>query len=211
MLDKQPTAVQVKKLPWPSALFGQGVLTAREAHDVGRLIVERIWQGQFDRGHHRKQWSVRQLHKVLGAASPARFTRCVQVYEVVSELKLGAQLDGVSISTLFMIAGLKKGARKKVAQQALKEQWSKGRLEQEIAKEVGPRRSGRPQGPAFLRALSQCSHEALLKDVDKLHSLDAPALRMAIKQADRLIRDLQKLQSVLGKHSPGKISPSKIS
>lgn len=197
--DKQPSAAQVKKLPWPSALFGQGVLTAREAHDVGKVIVERVWQGQFDRGHHRKQWSVRQLHRVLGAASPARFTRCVQVYEVASELKLGAQLDSVSVSTLFLIAGLKKGARKKIAQQAFKEHWSKGKLEQEIVKEVGPRRAGRPQGPAFLRALSLCGHEPLLKDVEKLGSLDAPALRMAVKQADRLIRDLQKLKSALSK------------
>jgi hypothetical protein len=199
MSDKQPSAVQVKRLPWPSALFGPGVLTAREAYDVGKMIVERVWQGQFDRGHHRKQWSVRHLHRVLGVASPARFTRCVQVYEVARELKLDDQLDTVSVSTLFLIAGLKKGARKKIAQQALKERWSKGKLEQEIVKEVGPRRSGRPQGPAFLRALSLCGQEPLLKDLDKLGSLDAPALRMAVKQADRLLRDLQKLRAALSK------------
>jgi len=199
MTDKQLSAVQVKKLPWPAALFTQGALTARDAHDVGKVIVEKVWLGRFDRGHHKKHWSVRHLHKVLGVASPARFTRCVQVYEVASELKLGAQLDAASVSTLFLVAGLKKGVRKKVAQQALKERWSKGRLEQEIQKEIGPRRFGRPQGPAFLRALHACSQEALLKDLEKLPSLDAPALRMASKQADRLLRDLNRLKQALAK------------
>lgn len=199
MSKKALTAAQVKKLPWPAALLGQGALTAREAYDVGKLVVERVWHGQFDRGHQRKQWSVRRLHQVLGVGSPARFTRCVQVYQMAGELNLERDLQGVSVSTLFLVAGLDKAVRKKIALRALKEGWSKGRLEKEIQSSVGPRRMGRPQGPAFLRALTSCAQEPLLKDVERLNSLDAPTLRLASKQAERLQRDLQRLKVALAR------------
>jgi hypothetical protein len=188
---------QLRKLPWPPALLGQRPLTAREAYGVGKLIVDRAWQGRFDRGHQRKHWSVRRLHDTLGVGSPARFTRCVQVYEMVNELKLGAALDSLAVSTLFLVAGLDKAVRKKIAQRALKEGWSKGRLEREIHSSVGPRRFGRPQGPAFLRSLSLCAKEPMLKDLERLESLDAASLRAAGKQADRLLRDLQRLKQAL--------------
>jgi hypothetical protein len=197
MSQKQLTAAMVKKLPWPQVLFGDGVLTAKDAYDVGKLIVEKVWQGKFDRGHQRKEWSVRRLHDALGVGSPARYTRCVQVYEMANELKLSPSLEGVSVSTLFLVAGLPKNVRKKIAQQALKESWSKGRLEREIMEEVGPRRAGRPQGPAFVRALASCSNEPLLKDLDKLSSLDAATLRNAGKQVDKLLKSLKSIKQAL--------------
>ncbi|HTM43400.1 MAG TPA: hypothetical protein VL137_00520 [Polyangiaceae bacterium] len=196
MSEKTLTSVQIKALPWPGTLFEPGALTARDAFEVGKIIVQRVWQGQFDRGHQRKQWSVRQLHAALGVGSPARFTRCVQVYEVASELKLGS-LKGLPVSTLFLVAGLPQAQRKKVALQALKENWSKHKLEQHIQTLIGPRTLGRPQGPVFLRALRQCAQESLLTEVDKLNSVDAATLRMAVKQTDRLLKDLERVRKAL--------------
>jgi hypothetical protein len=200
MSEKALTLLQVKALPWPGALFGQGALTARDACETGKIIVQRVWQGQFDRGHQRKQWSIRRLHAALGVGSPARFTRCVQVYEVASELKLGS-LKGLPVSTLFLVAGLPQAQRKKVGLQALKENWSKHKLEQQIRNLIGPRTLGRPQGPAFLRALHQCSQQPLLAETDRLSSVDAATVRLAIKQTDRLLKDLERVRKTLHKKS----------
>ncbi|HEX2878014.1 MAG TPA: hypothetical protein VHO25_00620 [Polyangiaceae bacterium] len=200
-MTKKPLSVaQVRKLAWPSALLQRAPLSVDDCYQVGQLVVEKVQQDGSARVRARKEWSMRRLQKELGVASAATFTRCVQVYEMARELQLKRPLQGVSSSSLFLVAGLPKAVRAKVARKALGENWSKRRIEAELASQHGgERRSGRPPGLGCIKALSRCVSRPLLADLEQLPALDAVRRKGALKQLQRLLADTATLRRSLAK------------
>ena len=197
---KALTEAQVRRLPWPKKLLVGEPLTSDECYEVGRIVVEKVWGGQFDRARGRKAWSVRRLCEVLGGASAATMTRYVQVYEVAQDLNLKRPLGNVPVSTLFSVAGLPVATRKKVARKALNERWSKQRVQQEVRKRL-PERFGRPPSPGFIKALNACSKTELLEDMESISKLSPSKINDAIKRVDALQKTLDKLKKTLQKQA----------
>jgi hypothetical protein len=195
------TAAQIRKLPWPKALFGDLPLSAEECFQVGQIIVERVQSDGSVRARARKAWSVRRLQQELGVASAATFTRCIQVYDMARELRLKRPLQGVTASSLFLVAGLPKAVRQKVARQAVSENWSKRQIELELSNTIGRRATGRPPGPGCIKSLHHCMRRPLTTDLDKVTELDNSTRKTVNKQVKKLISDAEELKRQISKAS----------
>jgi hypothetical protein len=202
MTKKALSIAQVRKLAWPPALLQRTPLSVDDCYQIGQLVVEKVQHEGSARLRSRKEWSMRRLQKELGVASAATFTRCVQVYEMARELRLKRPLQGVSSSSLFLVAGLPKPVRAKVARKALSENWSKRRIEAELVGQHGEvRRAGRPPGLGCIKALSRCAARPLLTDLERATGLDAVRRKGALKQLQRLLNDTASLRRSLAKVS----------
>jgi hypothetical protein len=134
-------------------------------------------------------------------ASAATFTRCIQVYDMARELRLKRPLQGVTASSLFLVAGLPKAVRQKVARQAVSENWSKRQIEVELSNTIGRRATGRPPGLGCIKGLLRCAQRPLTTDLDKVTELDSSTRKTANKQVEKLIRDAEELKQRISKAS----------
>jgi hypothetical protein len=198
MTTKALTASQLRKLSWPKSLLQKQPLSVDDCYQIGEIVVHQVQQEGLVRLRARKAWSMRRLQTELGVASAATFTRCVQVYEMASELGLKRPLQGVSASTLFLVAGLPKAIRSKTARRAISEGWSKRRIEHELGGQLGERRGGRPPGLGCIKALSRCSERSLLPMPGEVANLEATKRKAAMKQVQRLLGDMSELRRSLG-------------
>jgi hypothetical protein len=191
------TAGQLKKLPWPKALLGKQPLSVDDCYQIGQIIVEKVQQGEQLQRRARKAWSMRRLQKELGVGSAAAFTRSVQVFQVAHELGLKRPLRDVSASTLFLMAGLPKEGRAKIARRAIKERWSKRRIEAELGVELAGRRVGRPRGLACINAIARCASLPLTVNLDQASRLEATQRKAALQQLHELRANVVALRKLL--------------
>ncbi|HTM43401.1 MAG TPA: hypothetical protein VL137_00525 [Polyangiaceae bacterium] len=191
------TAGQLKKLPWPKALLSKQSLSVDDCYQIGQIIVEKVQQGEQLQRRARKAWSMRRLQQELGVGSAAAFTRSVQVFQVAHELGLKRPLQGVSASTLFLMAGLPQEGRTKIARRVIKERWSKRRIEAELGAELAGRRVGRPRGLTCINALARCASLPLTVNLDQAAGLEATQRKAAVHQLQRLTADIAALRKLL--------------
>ncbi len=124
-MTKQLTQSQVRALGWPRTLLDGQALTAKEAYEVGKLIVNRLQGGAALHAQTRRDWSLRSIASALNVSSTATLGRCVQVYWVCEELGITSRLDEIPPHLLITAARLPVKQQLAFINKGMKEAWTR--------------------------------------------------------------------------------------
>lgn len=124
-MTKQLTQSQVRALGWPRTLLDGQALTAKEAYEVGKLIVNRLQGGAALHAQTRRDWSLRSIASALNVSSTATLGRCVQVYWVCEELGITSRLDEIPPHLLITAARLPVKQQLAFINKGMKEGWTR--------------------------------------------------------------------------------------
>ena len=128
--------------------------------DVGALVVERLFGGDFDalRSRGRKDRSLRKLasHPKL-PFSAATLWRAIAIYELVRRFPGLVEARCLGVSHLRAVLGLPPPVQERLLRAAESEKWSIDRLEQMAAEYSRDNRGrgGRPRVPGIVKAASR--------------------------------------------------------
>ena len=124
-MTKQLTQSQVRALGWPRTLLDGQALTAKEAYEVGKLIVNRLQGGAALHAQTRRDWSLRSIASALNVSSTATLGRCVQVYWVCEELGIASRLEQIPPHLLITAARLPVKQQLAFINKGVKEGWTR--------------------------------------------------------------------------------------
>lgn len=195
------SAQQVRGLPWPRALKDRNqTLSAEDSYQVGKLIVESVYHGEYTSSRGRKAWSLRKLQAVLKAASAATLARSVQTYQTASSLGLKPPLRHIDMGHLVRISSLQRQQQRKLIKRVATEGWGVQKLQEEVVKIRGKVGRGRPPSPGFVKALNALSRHDLLANMDRVAELDEASGRALAKRISTVQDDLKRIQQELRRH-----------
>jgi hypothetical protein len=177
-------------------------LSTQDAYDLGKLIVERIYNGDYSRSRGRKAWSLRRLQEVLQAASAATLARSIQTYQTASGLGLKPPLRHVDMGHLVRIASLERPHQKRLLKRIESEGWGVQRLQQEVIKIRGKSSRGRPPSPGCVKALNALERHDLFEHIDRVADLDAATFRNLERRVAATQQTLKRLHGELRRRRP---------
>lgn len=195
------TAKDIRSLPWPRALRSSNqTLSTEDSYQVGKLIVEKIYGGEYNNSRSRKAWSLRKLQSVLKAASAATLARSVQTYQTAQSLGLKPPLRHVDMGHLVRISSLQRKYQKRLLRRVESEGWGVQKLQAEVVKIRGKSSRGRPPSPGFVKALNALSRHDLFSNMDRVADLDSSSGRALARRIATVQNDLKRIQKELRRH-----------
>lgn len=194
---------------WPDAVYDdrRGKLRPQDAYDVGKIIVEDLYQGERPEHGRRGITTFRKISQNMkGRMSAQALYRCAAIYEMCKALSVRPKWQHLGMSHLSLVLGLTTAQQKRLIASAEKGEWSVEKLRQEAGKlrEKKKARKGRKPLPRFAKALHQLDRfvdgrESLTGDLDALGDLDRPKIKDMLKKVTVVQKQLASVQKELSR------------
>ncbi len=166
--------------------------------DIGRLIIERLFDGDLERWKYRgrKDVSFRKLEKHPGLPfHKSTLSRAVGIYMMSKRRGDLTAFQHVGSSHLHEIASLSEGEQDRLLESAEEEKWSTRRLRQEVAGIVKTMHSASPKvrEPAFAKWLRCTQADLALRrtsaDRETIESLEIEKCRELLEATRDILRE----------------------
>ncbi len=199
---------------WPEAVYDdrRGKLRPQDAYEVGKIIVEELYQGERPEHGRRGVTTFRKISQNMnGRMSAQALYRCAAIYEMCKTLGVRPKWEHLGMSHLSLVLGLTTAQQKRLINVAEKGGWSVERLRQEAGKLRANKktRKGRKPLPKFAKALHQLDRfvdgrESLTGDLTEVRELERPKIKDMLRKVTTVQKQLASVQKELTKAARGR-------
>jgi hypothetical protein len=161
---------------------------------TGRLVVERLFGGDLGllRSRGPKDTSLRRLAEHPGLPmSPASLSRAIGIYELTNRFPGLLKAKALGVAHLRAVLGLPPEVQERLLQAAVREAWSKAKLEEAAAARREGRRRRRP-ALAVLRSLRRLDR---LTGENAALPLETELERLTDEEAARTLETVERLRA----------------